>query len=106
MRPSLGAILWCFAPQPLFCLCSRSPPVRLVGSLPYPLPHLDRHLSDSAALRVVALPPVPVSSPPHVGVGFYHTQIAGCGRAVAIGSAQSRRHLDEGFSAALRKAAP
>eukprot|EP00964_Phaeocystis_antarctica_P120706 scaffold84455_cov57-Phaeocystis_antarctica.AAC.1 len=27
--------------------------------------------------------PVPVSSPlpPHVGVGFRHTQIAGCGRA-------------------------
>ena len=30
----------------------------------------------------------------------------GCGRAVAIDSAQSRRRLDEGFSAALRKAAP
>ena len=60
-----------------------SPPPRLVGAFPHPLPHVDRHLSDSAAL-VRLSPPCTVSSlppPTLVGVGVRHMQIAGWSRA-------------------------
>eukprot|EP00964_Phaeocystis_antarctica_P051222 scaffold29871_cov36-Phaeocystis_antarctica.AAC.1 len=58
-------------------------PPRFVGAFPYPLPHVDRHLSGSAALVRLSRRPWPFLHPlpPHVGVGFRHTQIAGWGRA-------------------------
>eukprot|EP00964_Phaeocystis_antarctica_P140616 scaffold105480_cov45-Phaeocystis_antarctica.AAC.2 len=78
-------------------------PPRFVGVFPYPLPHVDRHLSDSAAL--IRLSRRPYKSflrplPPHVGVGFRRTQLrAGVERVVAADSTQSRT-LDESFSLA------
>ena len=58
-------------------------PPRFVGAFPYPLPHVDRHLSGSAALVRLSRRPKPFLHPlpPHVGVGFRHTQIAGWVRA-------------------------
>eukprot|EP00964_Phaeocystis_antarctica_P102554 scaffold67892_cov48-Phaeocystis_antarctica.AAC.3 len=64
-------------------------PPRFVGAFPYPAPHVDRHLSGSAALVRLSRRPKPLLHPlhPHVGKGFRHTQIAGWGRA------SSRRRL-------------
>ena len=52
--------------------------------IPVPTPtHVDRHLSGSAALVRLSRRPKPFLHPlpPHVGVGFHRTQIAGWGRA-------------------------
>ena len=71
---SLGAIA-ASLPKPSFVF-AHDRRRRASSAHSYPLPHVDRHLSDSAALD--RLLPCPY---PHVGVGFRHTQIAGCVRA-------------------------
>ena len=73
-------------------------PPRFVGAFPYPLPlpHVDRHLSGSAALVRLSRRPKPFLHPlpPHVGVGFRHTQIAGWGRASGRRRFYPVTHLD------------
>ena len=83
---SLGAIA-ASLPKPSFVF-AHDRRRRASSAHSYPLPHVDRHLSDSAALDRLLRCPYPFLHPlpPHVGVGFRHTQIAGCGRA-------SSRHI-------------
>ena len=58
--------------------------------------HVDRHLSGSAALVRLSRRPKPFLHPlpPHVGVGFRHTQIAGWGRASGRRRFYPVAHLD------------
>ena len=69
--------------------------------IPVPTPtHVDRHLSDSTALVRLSRRPWPFLHPlpPHVGVGFRRTQIAGWDRASGRRRFYPVTHLDVGGS--------